>query len=216
MHELTLNDIDRITRDIRRQEITYSHLFDDLVDHVCCDIEFEMQKGMSFEEAYKRVLSKIGFRGLKKIQEDTLYAVDTKYRKMKNMMKITGVTGATMLGFASIFKILHWPGAGILLSLGALAVSFLFLPSALVVLWKETRSGKKVVLFISAFIGGVSLIMGILFKVQHWPGAGNLITAFVVFTLLLFIPTLLSVKLKDEENKAKRPVYIFGAIGFFI
>lgn len=213
MPELTLSNIDRITRDIRRQEIIYSHLFDDLVDHVCCDVENEMHSGLSFAEAYRIVMTKIGFRGLKKIQEDTLYEVDSKYRKMKNMMKITGVAGTVMLGFASVFKIMHWPGAGILLSLGALVTSFLFLPSALVVLWKETRSRKRIFLFVSAFISGVSLIFGILFKVQHWPGGGALITAFVVFTMLLFIPALLASRLKDEENKAKRPVYITGAIG---
>ena len=110
------------------QEIGFSHLFHDLVDHICCDVEYQMQQGMSFDEAYKKVKAKIGFRGLKKIQEETLYAVDTKYRNMKKLMKISGVAGTIMLGFAAIFKISHWPFAGILLTLGAF-VSLFFIPA---------------------------------------------------------------------------------------
>ena len=216
MPELSLYNIDRITSDIRKQEITYNHLFDDLVDHVCCDVEYEMQNGLSFTEAYIRVKGKIGFRGLKKIQEETLYEVDSKYRKMKNLMKITGVAGAVMLGFAAMFKIFHWPGAGIMLTLGATLLSFVFLPSALIVLWKETKSSKRLFLFISAFLGGVSFILGILFKVQHWPGAGVLISLFGIFTATMFIPTLLVSKLKDEENRSKKAVYIAGSIGFLL
>ncbi len=54
----------------------------------------------------------MGSRRLKEIQEETLYAVDTKYRFMKNTMKISGVAGTIMFGFAALFKIQHWPGAG--------------------------------------------------------------------------------------------------------
>jgi len=51
-------------------------LTDDLIDHVCCDVEYEMQQGLTFPEAYRRVKQKMGFRRLKEIQEETLYAVD--------------------------------------------------------------------------------------------------------------------------------------------
>ena len=43
MPELSLHHIDQISRDISRQEITFSHLLEDLIDHVCCDVENEMQ-----------------------------------------------------------------------------------------------------------------------------------------------------------------------------
>ena len=55
MPELSLQHIDQISRDIRRQEITFSHLLEDLIDHVCCDVEYEMQAGLNFAEAYNRV-----------------------------------------------------------------------------------------------------------------------------------------------------------------
>jgi len=213
MPELTLQHIDRITRDVRKQEIIFSHLADELIDHLCCDIESEMDSGLTFIEAYRKVKQKMGSRRLKEIQEETLYAVDTKYRKMKNTMKISGIAGTVILGFAALFKIQHWPAAGIMLTLGALILAFVFMPSALGVLWKETRSGNKLVLFLSAFFAGGFFILGTLFKVQHWPAAGLILTLAAFFAIFFFIPSLLLNRFRYEENKQKRPVYVIGALG---
>jgi hypothetical protein len=213
MAELNLYNIDQITEDVRKQEIGFSHLFHDLVDHICCDIEYEMQKGLSFDEAYRKVKAKIGFRGLKKIQEETLYEVDSKYRNMKKLMKVSGVAGTVMLGFAAALKILHLPPAGILLTLGAIMLALLFLPSALNVLWKETKSGKKLILFISAFLAGVSFIFGMLFKIQHWPGASYVISFGILTGVILFVPSLLMHLFRNQEKKHKRIIYVTGVYG---
>lgn len=55
MPELSLQNIDQISNDVRKQEITFSHLLEELIDHICCDVENEMQNGFSFSEAYRRV-----------------------------------------------------------------------------------------------------------------------------------------------------------------
>jgi hypothetical protein len=213
MRELSLQHIDQISRDISREEISFSHLLEDLIDHVCCDVEYEMQKGMDFPEAYKKVRKKMGPGRLKEIQQETLYSVDTNYRNMKNLVKISGVAGTIMLGFAALFKIQHWPGAGQIMTLGALILAFIFLPSALSVLWKETHNRKRLFLFISAFFAGMLFIFGTLFKIQHWPMAGALLSLAAFSGIMFFIPALALSRLSDEENKAKRPVYILGAIG---
>jgi hypothetical protein len=213
MPELSLQNIDQISQDVRKQEIAFSHLLDELTDHVCCDVEYEMQKGISFQEAYLMVKQKMGKRRLKEIQEETLYAVDTKYRIMKTTMKISGVAGTVIFGLAAIYKIQHWPGATIMMTLGALTLALLFLPSALSVLWKETHNTKRLFLFISAFVTGACFIAGTLFKINHWPGAGPILILGTVSGILLFIPALLINRLDDLENKAKRPVYILGAAG---
>jgi hypothetical protein len=216
MPELSLHHIDQISHDIGREEITFSHLLEDLIDHVCCDVEYEMNKGMSFSDAYQRVKQKMGYRRLKEIQEETLYAVDTKYRFMKNTMKISGVAGTVLFGFAALFKIQHWPLAGALMTLGALVLAFIFLPSALSVLWKETHNRKRIFLFVSAFLAGMLLIFGTLFKIQHWPFAGAILTLAAISGILFFIPALALSRLSDQENKAKRPAYILGAAGIVL
>ena len=91
--------------------------------------------------------------------------------------------------------------------------AFIFLPSALSVLWKETHNRKRLFLFISAFFAGMLFIFGTLFKIQHWPMAGILLTLAALSGILFFIPALALSRLSDQENKAKRPVYILGAVG---
>jgi len=66
MPELTIYDIERITSDVISQEIIFPNLADELVDHICCDVEYEMEKGLNFNEAYNRVKQKIGKRRLRR------------------------------------------------------------------------------------------------------------------------------------------------------
>jgi phosphoglycerol transferase MdoB-like AlkP superfamily enzyme len=100
-----------------------------------------------------------------------------------------------------------------MLTLGALILIFAFLPSALVVLWKETHSTKRLFMFISAFLTGTCFIAGTLFKIQHWPYAGSILTIGAMIGVLFFIPSLLLNRMNDLENKPKRPAYILGATG---
>lgn len=214
MPELSPWNIDQIASDIRGEEITFSHLPDDLIDHVCCDVESEMQTGLDFTQAYSRVKQKMGSRRrLKEIQEETLYAVDSKYRKMKNLMKISAISGTVIFGFAALFKIQHWPGAGIMMTVGAFILALLFLPSALIVLWKETHSTKRILLYVSGFFTGAFFIAGTLFKVQHWPGSGLVLLLAYLTGVLLLTPLLLINRLNNKELAHKKFAYIFGAAG---
>jgi hypothetical protein len=213
MPELSFQNIEDISLDIRRQEIVFSHLADELIDHLCCDVENEMQTGLGFAEAYKRVKRRMDPGRIKKIQEETLYAVDSKYRKMKNTMKISGIAGTIMFGFATLFKIQHWPLAGPMLVLGAFVLAFIFMPSTIVVLWKETHNSKKLFLFISGFVTGMLFIFGTLFKIQHWPQAGIILSLSVLFAIFFFIPSLVLNRIADPENKPKKPIYLLGATG---
>ena len=190
MPELSFQNIEDISIEIRRQEISFSHLADELIDHICCDVENEMQNGLTFAEAYGKIKQKMGPRRIKEIQEETLYAVDSKYRKMKNTMKISGIAGTIMFGFATLFKIQHWAPASAMMVLGAFILAFIFMPSALVVLWKETHNKKRLFLFLSGFITGMLFIFGTLFKIQHWPVAGHILSLSVICAIFFFIPSV--------------------------
>ncbi|HLN22318.1 MAG TPA: hypothetical protein VK213_14590 [Bacteroidales bacterium] len=213
MPELTIQNIELISKEIARHEITFSHLSDELIDHVCCDIEEEMQSGLTFSDAFNKVFFKIGPDRFSQIQKDTLYAVDLKYRNMRNLMKFSGITGTILFGTAALFKIQHWPLSGILMTIGGIILAFLFLPSSLSVLWKETHSRKKIFLFVSGFIAGAFLITGALFKAQHWPGAGVLLTTSFLSCIFMFIPALLQNLLQDTEKTRFRAVFITAFIG---
>ncbi len=215
---LTETQTELIINDVEQANIHYSHLRDDLIDHVCCDVENEMQQGYAFSDAYKKVQQRIGYKGLKRIQDDTFFLIDKTYRKMKRTMKTTGLIAPVLLGLGALFKISHWPGASIILVLGFFTLCFLFLPTAVYIMYKETKSRKNVLLFISGIISAILISLGILFKVQHWPWAGNLFVTGTAILLLLFMPLLLWSKLKENTGKNKRRAIITGFIAllFFI
>jgi len=213
---LTLEQTKFIVSEVEKEAIHYSHLSDDIVDHLCCDIEHEMEQGSGFEAAYERVQSRIGYKGLKQIQKDTLFLIDKTYRKMKTTMKISGFTGPALLGMGSLFKIFHWPGASILLVLGFFVLCFLFLPTAAYVMYKETKSYKNLFVYILGFIASLVFSLGVLFKVQHWPGASIMLTLSIVTGLVLFLPTLLFVKLRQTPSRSKTRVYIILYVAILI
>ncbi len=214
MPDLTPREIDIISNSVRAHGITFSHLPDDLIDHLCCDVENLMHQGISFTDAFAAVRRNMGsYRRLREIQEETLFAVDIKYRKMKTTMKISGITGTILFGLASLFKIMHWPLAGVMMVLGAITLTLVFMPSALGVLWKETRSTRRLFLFISAFLTALFTIGGILFKVQHWPGAGIVITLSALVTILLLLPAVLHNVIVSQERRAAPAVYVISAAG---
>ncbi len=68
MAELSLHQVERIKKDLIRESISYSHLFHDLLDHICCDIEFEMDRGISFEVAYSNIKNWMGRNRCRKMQ----------------------------------------------------------------------------------------------------------------------------------------------------
>lgn len=213
MPDLDRGHIELIAHDIARHDICYSHLGDELIDHVCCEVESEMGNGFDFADAYTRVMNRIGPQRFRKIQEETLYAVDTKYRNMKKTMKVSGIAGTIILGFAAMFKIQHWPPAGILLTLGAVTLAFVFMPSSLMVLWKESHSRKRLFLYISALMAGAFFIIGTLFKLQHWPGAGVILTISAISGVVLFMPAFIAGRLREHGKGQVGAITVLAAVG---
>jgi hypothetical protein len=58
MYHLSPDEISLVSKRLKADEINYSHLFDDLLDHVCCDIEGYINRGMSYQEASEKHINK--------------------------------------------------------------------------------------------------------------------------------------------------------------
>lgn len=200
MYELTIEQIKKVTEIVGDSEITYSHLPDDLIDHICCDIESEMSIGLSFNKAFERVKSKFGDPGLQKIQEDTILLIDQKYRFMKTTMKIFGNVSLALVGIGTISKIFHWPGASLALTLGFVLLGLVFYPATILASYRK-NGRKKLALHIVPIIGGIALILGILFKLQHWPYAAILMTLGWIIILIVFLPAWLINQSIENKNK---------------
>ncbi len=206
MAELTEKEIGRLNREIQKQGLTYTELQQELLDHLCCDVEAEMEEGLEFIKALEKVRKGMGKDRIQQLQEETLLLINQKYRIMKKFMYILGMIAPAMLITGTIFKIQHWPGAGVLLVLSLFILGAIYLPVFVMVKIRDTRKeGKKVnmPMYIFGLIAGIIFIAGAMFKIQHWPGAGIMISLSGLVTVLIFIPILVVQALKDKENQVQ-------------
>jgi hypothetical protein len=204
--ELTEKEIRRLNREIQKQGLTYTELQQELLDHLCCDVEAKMDEGLEFVKALEKVKKGMGKDRIQQIQEETLLLINQKYRMMKKFMYILGMIAPAMLITGTIFKIQHWPGAGVLLTLSLFMLGAIYLPVFIMVKIRDTRKeGKKVnmPMYIFGLIAGIIFIAGALFKIMHWPGAGIMIALSGIVTVLIFIPILVIQALKDKENQVQ-------------
>ena len=218
MYPLNKEQLAIVSADFQKEDITFSHLGDDLFDHICCEIEYEMEHPRYFQDVYENIKEKygIGCGKLKEVENKTKLIINKKYLFMKKSMQIFGIISMIMIAFGAVFRIQHYPGASPLLVLGFSILASVFYPSAIYVWYKESIGKGRKFIFISALIGGALFMIGILFKLQHWPGASPiLVMASFAFTFL-FIPALVISKIKNKDNTKVLLIFILGCVALFV
>lgn len=205
-----------IRADVDSARITITHLSQELVDHICCEVEAKMNEGISFDLAYAQVKTEAGITVLQKIQEHTLYLTDQRYAWMKTTMKISGNVSLAFLGIGSLLRIYHVPGASILLLLGCTLLCFVFFPLLVYIKPQDQEASRPALFRFSMLMGGIAFMMGILFKAFHWPGANVLLLTGWVLLLCIFLPVLLWMKWRTAASAKERSVYVLGAVALWI
>lgn len=213
---LTIDQLQIVERDVQNEGITFSHLEYDLLDHVCCDIEDRMSYGLSFDDAYNAVKSDIGIQGLRRVQEETLLLINKKYRMMKKSMKTLGTIALATMSVAAVAKLMHWPGASLLMTLSFLVVALVFFPAALYVWYKEVFNKQRAYIVILAFIGGFTFMTGTLFKLMHWPGAAISLALGELFIVLTIIVGGISYLRSKQPKNASNGILLTGIIGLVL
>jgi len=132
---------------------------------------------------------------------------------MKKTVYFLGIISLSIVLLATIFKSSHWPGAGILMTLGLGSITFIFLPLAYSQLLKSTDDKLLRWVYHTALISfGIDFI-GMLFKVMHWPGASWFIIIGLPLPFVLFLPTYI---LYHNKRKLKTDMSFFSIILFMI
>lgn len=88
------------------------------------------------------------------------------------------------------FKFMHWPGAALAIIVSSFLFSFGCLPLIMKSRYEKRKvimSERTLVLSIADMISYVLVIIGLLFKVQHWPGGLQLIQGGIVMLVITFI-----------------------------
>ncbi|MCK6650539.1 MAG: hypothetical protein L6Q66_12850, partial [Bacteroidia bacterium] len=221
MFSLTEEQIAFIENDIKIRGITSPDLSIDLLDHICCLIENELDEYRDFDAVYQDVLSRFGEKGLKEIQLETNRLLTFKhYYIMNSTMKISGYVSSLLILSGAIFKFNHWPGASIMMVTGVFFLTVLFLPLLFILKFKSTaESNRSILLSTIAFVSAIAISSGVLFRVMHWPGARILTVTGCALLVLGYLPVYLLSVYKNTTNKINATatiILIIAGAGLFI
>ena len=191
MVQLSDEQVDIIEQRINKDGVTTNTLQRGLLDHYCCFIEEAMDsEKIDFETAYGLAFKAITPNGMHEIQEELFFLLT--FKKQTNMKRIiygAGFIAAFCISMGLLFKILHWPGAQVMLftGFGALIVTLSALLTQSFRHLKNYATGYKVRMF-AGVIGGVLVASGSMFKILYFPGA-NIQTVLGMFILnFVFLP----------------------------
>jgi hypothetical protein len=211
--------VDFIRKEIEKSSISIPELKEDLLDHFCCFIEYEIKRGSSFEAAYNKALNDICPNGFNEIQRETVFLLNEK--KILLMKKFTYAFGLiTVMSFSLgfVFKIMHLPGWNLLTSFGSLGFILLFLPMLVVDRYKfNTKKVLSEKLLITLGVASIVVIgSGVVFKFLHAPGAGILFAGGLVFFIIGFLPFLFYKLFLKAKTLSEKLLLVAGFSSFVI
>lgn len=125
---LNEEQINYIAENLSFYGIKSEGLKEDLLDHICTEIENSSQTDFSI--AYQKAIKKFGgYNSLERLQEKTFNSLHLK--KTQNRRKLVYLFAffvAFTMSTGALFKLFHWPFAGIILFTGFITMNFILLP----------------------------------------------------------------------------------------
>ncbi len=120
---------------------------------------------------------------------------------MKKFIYISGVLLVNIFIAGSIFKLMHMPGAAILMIVGIALFALVFLPIALYSNFKQ-KGQKQMAFYAVAYLSVLLVFTSVLFKVMHWDGSNLLMIVSIPIPFVLFLPVFLYFNRKHESNQS--------------
>lgn len=220
MYTLSEKQIDFILDDIRRNGVELEDLQLNLLDHICCIIEQNLEETGDFEQFYLSTRKTFYKHHLKEIEEETISLLTFKnYYMMKKTMMISGIISVALMTMGIVLKFLHMPGASVGIVLGIGVISFVFFPLMFLLKIKEQNNLKDKTLTGLGTLSAICLTLGVLFKVMHWPGANMLSLIALVFLMCLYLPVYLISGIRNPDTKTNtivNSVLIITACGLIL
>ncbi len=214
MYCITDEQVEYILNDIRRNGVEMEDLQYNLLDHICCIIEHNLKDGDDFETFYQQTKRQFYKNDLKEIEEETINLLTFKnYYAMKRLMIISGTAAACILLIGSLFKLAHWPGAGMLFVTGMVLFSLVFLPLLFVMKTKEAGSARDKVVLTTGTLVGILYCLSALFLVMHWPGARILWISTLTLSFFVLLPLYFFNGIRKPETKLNTIVTTIILVG---
>ncbi|TND10056.1 MAG: hypothetical protein FD123_738 [Bacteroidetes bacterium] len=125
---------------------------------------------------------------------------------MRKTSLLLAIISLVLVSIGTIFKFMHFPGAGISLILGFGVFGFLYQPALMA--YVNAEDFPKIVK-LSRMISAIALVAlsaGLLFGIQHWPGGTLMLIAGILLALFAIVVFFLSLR-QGKEIQEKNMVF---------
>ena len=138
---------------------------------------------------------------------------------MKKTIYFIALIVTFLIVSGSLFKIMHWPGAAVMTTLGSFSFAFLFIPLIILKKFKEESFSKDQIIYSVGIILGTVLGLGFIFKIMHWPMATILMLSSIILFNFLYVPAYFISRYNRDELRYSTIInsvmmFSFGSILF--
>jgi len=214
MYRITDENIDFILEDLRRHGIKTESLQLNLLDHICIIIEENLDEHGDFERFYADAIKSFYQKELSELENETNYLLYQSNFVMKKAMIISGAFSAVGFIAGSFSKIMLFRITDFLLLISFLSFVLVFLPLVLIVLLRDIKSKKDLIMYSSGTLSLMLYFACMLMKCLNWPSSnlhgapemsGNvwlmMWLACLAIASFIFIPSYLIKGLRKPETK---------------
>ena len=96
---------------------------------------------------------------------------------------------------------MHWPGASVMIIMGAFSFAFIFIPLLIFIKFKENSFLFDKFIYSIGIALGTTLMTGFIFKLMYWPWATVLMLSSILIFNFVYIPLYLISRFNREELK---------------
>lgn len=190
---LTTDQVALVRAHVERSGILIESLKADVLDHLCCVVEVKLDRGRSFEEGLKEALKELAPDGLKELENETIFLLNSnKIILMKKLMFTIGALSSMSFVTGWLLGLLHWPGAFELSAYGFLGFGCFFMPLYAIDYFKTDihRALNEKWKFGLGLLSAVLIGVATFFKIFHLPGANLLLVVGTSVFVIGFLPFL--------------------------
>jgi hypothetical protein len=201
MNELSDEQLELVLARIRREGIRQADLEADILDHISCLIEAEMNSSPSFEEAFEKVFRDFSpAGGLQRIQFEIKYISTEKIMPMKKTLIIVSSLAMMFLFVSMLFQAIKlmnnypWPVMEAIAFVNQFLVCLLVLPFYWLQEYKSASLSEdglstsyRKLMFIAGLCCSEALVMAVFFKLMHMPGGNQSFVLASIFGMI-YVP----------------------------
>ena len=119
---------------------------------------------------------------------------------LRRVTAVVGLFVGFMVMVATVFKIQHYPGASIMMIVGLTFFASFFIPLYFISRFAEEKNTIARVANILAILTLSPMAMGILFKIQHYPGASIMLLLGSLGFCFVCLPLFLIASFKSKKT----------------